>query len=395
MTDTVFGRRANAEDKAQVKQLWLQCFDDTPEFVRWYFERYYQPEHTLGLFAEEKILAAAQVIPYRIQLRGTALDCGYVVGVCTAPEARNRGYARTLLQECLHMQREHRQPVSLLMPFEGQFYYRYGWPFCYFHQQIEIAPKELRCAAKKWGTIRQAGLFEAADDLQRIYEVFAENYDGTVLRSAQNWQLLLEDAALEQTVCYLIERDGTAEGYCLWTPMEDKIFIREMAWCREDARAGLLDFLMKAVPENKRLRLELPDDDILVYQMAASKHAAVRYPFLMARIVDVKQCLETICYPAEEKAAFCMAVKDTFAAWNHGVFAIQIADGQASVTALEENRGNEADCTITIEALSQLVMGARSAEQLQRQNLLQTGKETAAVLQRLWPVQNLYINEYY
>ena len=99
MTDTVFCRQANVEDRSQIKQLWLHCFDDTPEFVQWYFERYYQPEHTLEMVTAEQILAAAQVIPYRIQLRGTALDCGSVVGVSTAPEARNRGYARTLLHE--------------------------------------------------------------------------------------------------------------------------------------------------------------------------------------------------------------------------------------------------------------------------------------------------------
>ena len=394
-TESVVCRLADEKDTAQVQALWETCFDDTAAFVQWYFSRYYKSENTLGIFAGADLQASAQMIPYTIQLRDTVLPCAYIVGVDTAPAARKKGYARTLLRECLAEQRKRKQPISLLMPFEGQFYYRYGWPFCYFHQQMVLQPQELRCAAREWGNIRQIDLHDAQPQLADVYAQFVRHYHGAVLRSEQQWQWLLEDAALDYTQCFLLEEDGQVQGYCLWTPLKGRIFIREMAWCNEQARAGLLWFLQEAVPENKRLRLELPDDDILVYQMAASKHAAVRYPFLMARIVDVKQCLETICYPAEEKAAFCMAVKDTFAAWNHGVFAIQIADGQASVTALEENRGNEADCTITIEALSQLVMGARSAEQLQRQNLLQTGKETAAVLQRLWPVQNLYINEYY
>ena len=87
---------------------------------------------------------------------------------------------------------DRKQSISLLMPFEGQFYYRYGWPFCYFHQQIKIMPRELRCAAKPWGNIRQAELQDAVDIMQRIYGAFIQNYDGAVERSAESWKLLLK-----------------------------------------------------------------------------------------------------------------------------------------------------------------------------------------------------------
>ena len=97
MMETVIGRMAEEADTGQVQALWSQCFDDTPAFVDWYFSRYYRPENTIGIFDSQKLLASAQVIPYRIRLRGKAMDCGYVVGVDTAPEARNRGYARKLL----------------------------------------------------------------------------------------------------------------------------------------------------------------------------------------------------------------------------------------------------------------------------------------------------------
>ena len=40
-------------------------------------------------------------------------------------------------------------------------------------------------------------------------------------------------------------------------------------------------------------------------------------------------------------------------------------------------------------------MGARSALQLMRQGELEAEPGAVELLQRLWPVQNLYINEYY
>ena len=404
MMETVICRMAEEADTGQVQALWSQCFDDTPAFVDWYFSRYYRPENTIGIFDSQKLLASAQVIPYHIRLRGKAMDCGYVAGVDTAPEARNRGYARRLLKECLEMQRRNRQPISLLMPFEGQFYYRYGYPFCYFHQQIKINPKELRCAAKPWGSVRETDAFAAIDDLQRIYQQFTAVYDGFVVRSRENWQLLLEDGLLDQTSCFLMEQDGRAEGYCFWTELEDTVLIREMAWCTENARGGMLQFLMDTMPGGKKLWLELPDDDILAYQLAAVKTSVVRYPFLMARIVDVKACLEAFCYPEEANTSFRMQVKDGFAAWNNGLFSVTFADGQASVDKLQEAdtecRVSGADRSIidinvTIEGLSQLVMGARSVLQLMLQGELEAESGVAELLQRLWPVQNLYINEYY
>lgn len=214
MHDKAVCRFAKEKDGAQVQALWTQCFDDTSAFVEWYFQRYYQKENTLGIFAGDTLLASAQMIPYTIALRGAEVPAAYIVGVDTLPEARNQGCARRLLLECLRTQRERGQGISLLMPFEGQFYYRYGWPFCYFHQQMEIKPQELRCAAHPWGHIRQVGLVEAIPALQLIYNQFVQHYHGAVCRSAQQWQLLMEDAALEHTACYLLERDGQAMGYC-------------------------------------------------------------------------------------------------------------------------------------------------------------------------------------
>lgn len=397
VTQSAVCRLAAAEDTAQVRALWETCFDDTAAFVQWYFSHYYRAENTLGIFqpnaSQDTLVASAQMIPYRIQLRGCAVPCGYIVGVDTAPSARNQGYARTLLRACLAEQRRRRQPLSLLMPFEGQFYYRYGWPFCYFHQQILVEPRELRCAAQKWGEIRQAELLEALPQLMAVYQQFVQPYHGVILRNEQQWRWLLMDAALEHTQCFLLEENGQVQGYCLWTPLKGKIFIREMAWCSAQARAGLLWFLQEAVPEGQQLWLELPEDDALAGQLAANKKAVVRYPFLMVRIVDVVQCLETICYSVQQ-AQLTLAVTDLFAAWNQGVYQLQIVAGKGSVQRVAVDA--EADAQITIEGLSQLVMGSRSAEQLYRQNLLQVKQaQTLQLLQQLLPQQQTYINEYY
>ncbi len=61
-----------------------------------------------------------------------------------------------------------------------------------------------------------------------------------------------------------------------------------------------------------------------------------------------------------------------------------------------ENMPEVHHVAITIEGLSQLVMGTRSAGQLQRQDLLQVENDSALqLLEQLWPLKSTYINEYY
>ena len=397
------------EELPQVMQLWQTCFDDTIKFVLWYFARYWKAENTLGIFEQhgetEQLQASAQVIPYNLQIRNTALSCGYVVGVDTAPEARNKGYAKHLLRECLYLQREKKQAISLLMPFEGQFYYRYGWPFCYFHQRIITEPRELRCAAKEWGRVRKVDMFEAQAELARVYEAFAARYHATVNRTVEQWRLQLEDAQMEHTICFLIEDEQQeVQGYFLWTPLKEKCFVREMAWCHERAKNGMLYYLMQNVAEGEKLWIDLPEDDSLKYQLASAKTDIVLYPFLMARIVDVKQCLESICYPDIE-AEFLLTVQDDFADWNTGTYHILINNTMAKVNMIdaivqtEMKRNHVAHAAISIDGLSQLIMGACSAKSLIQQEVLccdnHTEQYLTSILDVVWPEQCNYMNEYY
>lgn len=393
MTDHVTLRNVTTADREEVKKLWIECFDDTPEFVQWYYQRYYRDSYGIGVFDGSRLLASAQVIPYRISLREKEIDTGYVVGVDTTKEARHRGYARMLLGECLKKQRMENRPISLLMPFEGQFYYRYGWPFCYFHQQIKVHPSELRCASCSYGTVREADPALERDALAEIYDCFISRYEGAVSRKKENWRNLLEDTALEESQYFLLEGTFGKEAYCICTKIENQWMIREFAWKNADAKAGMLWFLQHWKAEEEVLWLELPEDDALSEQLAVSKTAAVRYPFLMARIVDVKQCLEAFSYPNGNQR-MGLKVTDLFAPWNHGVFYLELKNQKMTVTKAKEDM--PADAEISIEALSQLVMGFKGADRLVQEGSLKVeGKKSVETLMRLWPEKRTYINEYY
>ena len=76
------------------------------------------------------------------------------------------------------------------------------------------------------------------------------------------------------------------------------------------------------------------------------------------------------------------------------MYQLTITDGNGTVQQLTKDAAF--DMQITIDGLSQLVLGARSAAQLQRQDLLQLRDEQLLqLIHQLWPPQQTYINEYY
>ena len=65
---------ADKKDKEEVKSLWQYCFKDTKEFVELYFNKCYRAENTIGAYKNDRLLAAAQLNPYTIYLRGKKID---------------------------------------------------------------------------------------------------------------------------------------------------------------------------------------------------------------------------------------------------------------------------------------------------------------------------------
>lgn len=83
----------------QITTLWKACFQDTEEFIRFYFDRKYKDEDSL-LYTENSIpLAASLMLPYSMAWQNTIVRTSYISGACTHPQARKRGIMTRLLQE--------------------------------------------------------------------------------------------------------------------------------------------------------------------------------------------------------------------------------------------------------------------------------------------------------
>lgn len=106
--------------------LWKACFDDTDEYIQFYFDRKYRDENTLLHEENGQAIAALQMLPYPMNWAGTTLRASYISGACTLPEARNRGIMTRLLAEAFLTMARRSIDLTFLIPAEPWLYGYYG-----------------------------------------------------------------------------------------------------------------------------------------------------------------------------------------------------------------------------------------------------------------------------
>ena len=386
-------RLVSPEDTKAVHDLWQYCFADEERFAAWYFKAYYKPENTLGVYDGERLLAATQIIPYTIMLRGRPFKAGYVVGVSTSPDARRQGAGRQMLAGALQLMRERGQYVSLLMPFEGDFYYRYQWQFAYFQQRLSLPVSELRGLGKPYGELRLVVAQAHLAELEMVYAQFCQGRNGYVLRGSADWQRLLNDTALQQGHCCVLYDQGVPEGYALYTLLGEGVQVIEMAYANYQARCGLLDYFYGHRSHRQTFSWSAPADEVLPYELPKSKTVLTLYPYLMLRVVDAEQALLALAYPEDQQLTLRLKLTDELAEWNNSIFTLTVAEGKARIKRQAEGAW---DIQMDIGALSLLLSGSADGRQLVWRGLITACDE--ALLEKwqaLWPRQNNWINEDY
>ena len=383
----------------EVKKLWQYCFDDTPSFVEWYFKHYYHPSNTLGAFLKNKeqdssLQAAIQLIPYTLFLRHSAVPVSYIVGVSTAPHARGGGIGKGLLLSSLEKMRSKGHFLSLLMPFEGSFYYPYDWQFAYFHHKYSLDLEELGLLRGSFGTFEKIDPINHLATLQEIYLQFVSSKHAYVLRNEQNWKHFIQDLDLENGFCYLLKNEGKPVGYVFYSFDKENILIREMAYTTPLAKKAFFDFFYKHRSHKKRLEWAAPVDDLTYSQLGTSKTSTSLYPFLTARIVDVVGLLSSLRY-TKDLPRISLKIKDTLAPWNDGIFTFEITKGHAKITPSNEE---SYDFAFSIGAFTQLVLGFMDLSTLANEALVDINCQSLAkipLLDKIFPKMLNYINEYY
>ena len=235
-------RLATDSDRDAVVSLFEACFPDEGGFNPYFFEHFYRPEHTLLLFAADKLCAMTQMLPYTL---GTGETATYIYGACTAPDERKRGHMARLLRHSFTLDREAGRAASMLIPQEPWlfgFYERFGYARVFYAQDVCYT-------AQACGTDGEARRLKA-DGLAACAALYAAHTpSGALRRAPDEWtrQLALFDAL--GAGLYGLFRQGTLTAYAF-------VWRGETPWAQEliAASAADADALCAAICRTLRCR---------------------------------------------------------------------------------------------------------------------------------------------
>lgn len=124
---------ADQHTLCSVRSMWKTCFQDTDEYIELFFSRQYKDENTLVWIEDGIVVASLQMTFYTLNVNGEKIPFYYLVGLCTLPEYRNKGYMSQLIYKAFEVMRERNIPLSILVPADDwlfEYYNRFGFYKC-------------------------------------------------------------------------------------------------------------------------------------------------------------------------------------------------------------------------------------------------------------------------
>ena len=393
-------RIAKDTDTKDVKRLWAYCFE--PEghpFFNYYFDTAYEPENTMVGIDRSYLVSTVHLRQNIIRVRGVDLPMPYMVGVATDPIVRRSGVGKKLLKSALGELKQRGQGVTILMPSYAGFYQKYGWDL-YAHQWVQtmkldnLAPLvETTDKTMSFGMLRSPREWKR---LAGVYETYTKPLSGYAVRKEKEWVRLLESIFAEGVqVGYVKNDSGQLEGYCFYRLGEPEIAVTEFVYTTRRAQKALMNFLYNHRSQGDSVRWNegMLDQGYIFHPNGKVGHSTM--PFMMSRIVDVKLAMESIPVPVALEGAIQFGVKDPLCEWNHGTYVVSYKEGKAQVVKHKEHVDINAKLVFSVGALSLLLMGRMSATELAFEEKLEGPDDILEVLNRAYPRQNTYINEWW
>ncbi len=330
------------EIKLQTRNLWRTCFNDSEEFIDIYFEDKYTDEANLTVLHEAQVVAAMQLLPYRMTFYGATRKAGYISGLATLPEFRGKGYATNLLNEAHRRLLGQGAMLSFLIPGNEdlrKFYEspEHGAYWTAVHRQ------ELPLDVSKDGSTEKIEVVrpdEWANEFYVFYRRLTQELPFMVHPSENDFFAALETADLQDGYVLIARNKRRTVGFCLAAKEPNgRVYIRTLAITEAAARAAFVEYLCRECGVDKVYRrFCLPGS------LKESK------PYAMARVINVPLFLHTIAAANPGFQLHIGVENDTVIPENNGWYIIE--NGQVRPTDLKP------DSMVTPGGLAAMFMAA-------------------------------------
>lgn len=326
--------RLKDEERVQTRPLYEQVFDeDSSSFVDYYYTEKTKDNTIYTVEEDGKIRSMLHLNPYTVMVNGKEEPAHYIVAVATEKEYRKRGYMAALINRSLQDMYHDGEPFTFLMPAAEAIYLPHGFATVYEQNQRYYKndePLPEGCSARR-------ACPEDAEKIAGLAENYlAGHYQVYVKRDRAYYERLMKEYESDGGCLTVIEKDG------------------EITDCRP---------CVGEIPSVK--------------------------PEIMVRAVNVRRLL--LLLNLSYLTAVCFEVTDPAIPENNQVFVI--TGTEFSGVMLMEGRPENSEGTLTVQALTKLVFGAASPEEIAREDGVSMTERMKEELKKIVPLSNIYLNE--
>ncbi|MDA1522877.1 GNAT family N-acetyltransferase [Bacillus cereus] len=340
-----------------------------------------------GIMEGNDLAAKLHLIPFHIYIGKEKFKMGGVAGVATYPEYRRSGYVKELLQHSLQTMKKDGYTVSMLHPFAVSFYRKYGWELCANLLVCHMTKSDLVMKKQVIGTVKRFNKENHSEEVEKLYETFAERFSGMLVRNEKWWLQAVYD---DLTLAIYYDKNQTAAGYMLYKIENYKMTVDEFVPLHNEARKGLWNFICQHDSMIKELEMTVSENEQLLYTLQEPRVKTEIKPYFMGRIVDVEQFLKQYELNWNNvQQEVILHITDSFAQWNN--ITVRLANHEITIIEEPIDKGIKLD----INALSTILFGYKRPLDLNELELISGSEEEIRAFENVVPVRKPFIYDFF
>lgn len=355
--------------------------------LRQQLTRMKESHEVYGIMEGNDLAAKLHLIPFHIYIGKETFKMGGVAGVATYPEYRRSGYVKELLQHSLQTMKKDGYTVSMLHPFAVAFYRKYGWELCANLLVCHMTKSDLVMKKQVNGTVKRFNKENHSEEVEKLYETFAERFSGMLVRNEKWWLQAVYD---DLTLAIYYDENKTAAGYILYKIEKSKMTVEEFVPLHNEARNGLWNFICQHDSMIKELEMTISEKEPLLYTLQEPRVKTEIKPYFMGRIVDVEQFLKQYELNWNDiQQEIILHITDSFAPWNN--VSVRLANYEITIIEEPMDKGIKLD----INALSTILLGYKRPLELNELELINGSEEEIRAFEKIVPVREAFIYDFF
>ncbi len=343
-----------------------------------------------GYFEEKNLVSQLAVYPMQMNIYGKIYAMGGITGVATYPEFNSMGLVKSLMKVALKAMRDNHQSISCLCPYSISYYRSRGWEIVSDKMSFSLKDSQLPNFSKPKGIIKR--LPSNHQDILSLHDQFAKQTHGCAIRNELLWEEYWRWEVDDIAVAAYYDKDNQPKGYIVYLLEDDVFKIKEMISLNHEAMMGLWSFVAAHKSMFSQIIGSNYTSQSLAFLLGDGEIKESIAPFIMARIVDVKQFLTQFRFdkiPIPQKFSFI--VEDDLLEWNNGVFSLYCGPNKVKINHTPLKR----QVRLNIQTLTTMLLGYQRPSYLKQIGRIKANQETIEILEDILPEGKVYFSDYF